>query len=640
MRLFILDKTPLQTLSEAAEGDHVAYFRPLQTLGTDGDETSAVMDLAARGISIEWLEDRLSNAESEQIDQFVDQFLRFWFFDPDNHDPTLDRELSVGEYLAPDILSQGLSYIVRYGEIFSRILGQWQGVTSLTIITDLRDGEFVERFPDFGLPHASLLASMAASRGMTLQHRTSSWSQPSFGHASRPNAWTNIIRAWLGRWRHEFRRGRAVLSKSQDAKRRIYMLFHNGLQPVAQTVAATGCIRIYGDYQNVDGIVPLRYDHMLPHLTPGLIQAALKLRRAIRLWSKPGCRHPLATFGGIDYTPWLMGVIKRVARYALWPAVIRIAQARNMLARLRPDILVINGVANIARAMIAETQYHQGRIAYMNHGIMLQASKMECFPRSNPNVVWVSEGLSHVEEFGRNNGEDDKPPFRPVIGSSKLLEILPVRGRRQDPPGRRILMLNYAAGLRHTVSRTKMFDRYMIDIMHTARRLIAGGFQVSYRPHGGNNLAYVQELLAAMGLEGQVTIDRSPDFPSALMAHDLLVANVSTTVYQSLVAGWPVVFYEPHLDPSLLAGLPACTDLPRPVARDPEELYRLILDGFVPDSLVERFPREFTTIHRERFIGVGPDEVSDRLAKLLIDMVDFDTALDRIVRDNSIIKAS
>ena len=94
------------------------------------------------------------------------------------------------------------------------------------------------------------------------------------------------------------------------------------------------------------------------------------------------------------------------------------------------------------------------------------------------------------------------------------------------------------------------------------------------------------------------------------------VNNMSSALYQPLLAGWPTIFYEPvymdsvsikglENDP-MLTGLQTAKDLERSVTNDADTLVQYIRDSLDRDSMVSTFPKKFAGELAPWFIGPDP----------------------------------
>ena len=167
--------------------------------------------------------------------------------------------------------------------------------------------------------------------------------------------------------------------------------------------------------------------------------------------------------------------------------------------------------------------------------------------------------------------------------------------------------------------RSKNFDKHIIGLMTAARVLAERGYSFLLRYHPGENRDYFQFVIREFECQDFVKIDDSGSLCEALLKVQAVVANVSSTYYQSLYAGWPTVFFEPDFDPKLFIGLPAAPETGFPVAETPDELVAKIEECCRPESSAAKFPHEFRTTLASRYIGPCADRAHIEIATYLHD---------------------
>ena len=131
-----------------------------------------------------------------------------------------------------------------------------------------------------------------------------------------------------------------------------------------------------------------------------------------------------------------------------------------------------------------------------------------------------------------------------------------------------------------------------------------------------------------MGLSEVIQFDdASSDLSAALLAHDVVISSLSSTLYQSLCAGWPTILYDPschpdtppecHFNTDLFVGLPVARDIEWPFATDPKKLARLVRETLDPLSMTSRFPHRFVGELGRRFVGRHPTNAAQEIARFI-----------------------
>ena len=141
MNIYFIERIMLHDLnrlpSSPTQGDWVIYFREAQDF--DG---SAKRNLTANGVTVCWGRDLLTHETIQDMDRFIDHYLRNWFL-KDGLDSSKVSEFSMGEYVSGRLtLLQKPSLILTLGEICRRALDAIEGQARATAVySDIRDGE-------------------------------------------------------------------------------------------------------------------------------------------------------------------------------------------------------------------------------------------------------------------------------------------------------------------------------------------------------------------------------------------------------------------------------------------------------------------------------------------------------------------
>lgn len=604
-RLFVLERTTLADMERdvpaLAKGDRVLFLRDAQNL--DGAAAEA---LSAKGVEVIRGPDLLRKADIRKIETFLDGYLKGWFLEK-GEDISRDGGLSLGQFFSGQLASiQKPPLIVVLGEICRRALeGMAPGGT---VLCDIRDGwtPFANQVPVPEIsPRCSLVKAWAEAAGQTYQdfpvvrplpdiHRTDE-------RTGSTNPYITLARAFVGGFRPTYLLARLKAALGNRDKPGVYVYFNHGLRLIAEVLTERGDLRVYGDRTDIPGIVPLRYDHLWAMPSRSLRKAAFRLRQRLEILATQK-KNLTLVFDGFDYGAFLLPGIRALLERRLPTDLIRISQGFKLMRRFGINLTVINGDTAAMYAAIGNSRESDHRVVYVDHGLNLYHQGLRNVSLNQPHVAYVTHGTDHLQAYGSDLPEQSKPR-RPLLGNPAFALMDKIRDLRADPPGRRVLMANYTPHYANHCGRFHDYDSYMRDLLTAARVLLNQGATVTYRPHHGENPPYITHMIEAMGLTGRVTVDGSGSFEEALSGHDVFVANTTSCIYQALYAGWPTVFFDLGMDMDYLIGMPAATDIFRPIAQTSEQLVEMVGAAFDPASEVSQFPARFKDELGHRFVG-------------------------------------
>jgi hypothetical protein len=625
LRLFLLERTLLRHLVGDGDGprsgDVVAFWRHAQDV--DG---GASVDLRSRGVIVEWIGGRVDDSTATRIDAFVDRFGQNWHR-VDGEDITRGDGISFGDLCTSDLFGKALiNVLVQYGVVFESVLAAYPQVSE--IVTDIVDntdwlsGEtpYPNRFE-----RRRLLSQRAETHGIPCRNFSVAEPVPSQAFHGRDPGFAPMIRSFIGGFRIKYLIGRLRLRFSRKSRPRIYVFICAGLGLVAEALGRRTDVETFTDLTGYANTTPLRFDHLLAFPSMADIRAARRLRRRVDDISRMGFDGDLARMDSIDFSPYFRSAICQLTRQSMLPTLVMAAQTRRLAALGGFDLVVINGEGfNAVQSLVGLADKFGYSTAFIDHSHTVVPFGYHPYGRNFRNVIYIAQGDDHVDSYGSKLPEEHKPR-RPVVTNPATAVMDRIRGNRKTPPERRVLLTNFSPVLVYTVARTAQWDQYLIDLFTVASELAIEGYTFTYRPHPNfNNPAYLEFMLRETGTHDSIHLDDTGDFPDSLAKHDLIVVNVSGCYYQALYAGWPTVFYEPDFKAHRFVGLPAATDIERPIASTPPQLAQLIRDGLTrPDSLTARFPELFRTKYAHRFVGRNADRASDVLSEFLVEEIIF-----------------
>ena len=619
MNLFLIERTGLGDLMKGPHapkgGDVVTCFRDAQD--PDG---LFMQQMNAAGIDVFWAEDLLTDEDCRDIDAFNDRVAENWYIH-NGEDISSDGLISIGHLFTYQLFTNiHFNLVVKFGSICRILFDRYSGVE--TLFTDIRNAQsplFAIQLNLDAFPRRSLLGDLSKQMKVQLNDLPASNPLKSLHSDLWGPKWGGIVRSFIGGFRLRFLlpRLRQRFGLAKTSQHRIYFFLSSGLALLANNLGKGEAAKIFGDRPNVENVTPYRHDHLFALPGRKLISAAWNLWRYVNSYEGKQTLSELAAFRGVNYGPIIQRQLKRYLLKDLIPNLVTSAQAQKLMKKINPDLVIMNGAGSpYIRTVYDLAKRERPEVIFMDHGLCLTPTTAYS-GRNYPHVHYVAHGQDHASLYGRTLPEGQKPKTT-ILTTPMLHQMAPIKGKRRQPPQKHVLILNYAPQATQSVARTRYCDRYYLDIFEVASRLLDNGFTFSYRGHQGDNPRYILDLIESKGLQGKVSIDRSPLFADALMQCDAVLCNVGTCFYQTLYAGWPTIFYQPGFNPDHYVGLPAAVDIEqRPIAKSPEELERLLIDAMLPDSGTSKFPERFTSEYAPRFLGDDHDIAIDVLSDFL-----------------------
>ncbi len=402
------------------------------------------------------------------------------------------------------------------------------------------------------------------------------------------------------------------MSTLQTSKR-VYVYLIHGTKHIAEALARRSGIQVFCDQIGVFGTAPLRYDHLLAKISPGLKQAASRMMsRLIELEKSPSA----FVHNSIDYSPFLLPGLRIYLEKEFRLDLLRMDQRLKLLNAFRFDMIVVTGDIAHMYATMAQARNYNCKAVYIDHGINQSRAGLRDAHLNHVDTTYIAPGTDHIEFYGPVLPAQLKPQ-RPALGNPATTEMESILGGPTRSGKPRLLLAGFTPKFANFSGCFFYYDRYTRDILTVAQRLVKKGYRVSYRPHPGDERAYVHHILKEMGLEESVDVDLVPNFAESLKNHDVFVANTTTCVYQALYAGWPTIFYEPQPDPDHLIGLPIAEDIPYAVASTPDALEAGIIDAMDDSTDIARLPELFCTDYARRFIGPNGPQMLEGIVDYL-----------------------
>jgi len=624
MNIYLLELTPLKQVAAfpvpPQAGDVVAFLRAGQD--ATGEAAKA---LEKQGITVQSLDRYFTMDEGRAIFNATEKFINTWHLSADGTDPTMYKGVSIAEVVAIEFLLQGCpGTLVRTAETCRRLIADHP--EAQTFFSDMTDGVSYQDSTPVGT---------AARYAVEQSGLPFSWLKPinplPIVNVSMPslNSPKAMVIRFIGGLRPAYIWGRAKLrlkSLMGSAETPIYTFLGRGVELLIENLSGREDLKVIATQSGFPGTGVLRHDHMLafPSLTSMRICWAM-LQRLQGLANCPPAKDGPFAFNGIDLGPLLSKVAKKKLFFFLPSSAVIIAQVLKLQKLTRFGAIITNGDGPIAVRFLTRLQHDTGVPVYFSrHSMNMQKGLTKAGATNCTFFTYIVSGEDHRSEHGPHLPKDTKLDIK-VIGSPIIADMTPLRKQRSTHHQKRLLILNYGSSPWNIPGQLHIADQYMIDTFNCARHLIDEGWSVSYRTHPGKPTRVEERLLNELGLSGKITIDNSPTFSDALLKCDVMVGCMTTALYQSLYAGWPIVFHTPLYDThdpdeyldEVHTGLTAATDIERPITRDPDTLLEAVRSSLEPDSLVSRFPTLFSTVYKKRFIGDDPANADTNIANFI-----------------------
>lgn len=619
MRLYLLDHTPLGAAMRFARpprpGDVVVFTR----FALDPEDAGADA-LRQQGVEVLWAEEMMDADARRNIARLGADFINQWYLD-DGEDISRLSDMSIGKALTRELARLTNPRLMIYNaEIIRCLLERYRDAEE--IITDIRDGRGVSTLDPRFQPFRKLAGAVAARLGRKISFAGSVDTIPSRFTIGCSPVMTKkmILRSLLGGFRPKWLAARLRWHfRSHPAADMpvLYVFASRSTRSVISELTKQGKLRMAISELGFPRTHALRYDHLLTLPALADIRTALRLRKHLRQLAEDNGPETTWSYNGFDYGPFLAVSLAAALKSLILPYLFVVAQVRKLqrISGLSAALINAEG-ASAMGILIAINETTDRKIYSLPHGVNVFRMTVPDDSYDNSHVTYLACGGDHQGEFGVHMPEAEKPPT-PVVGNPAIALMNPIRGSRSASHQKRLLVFSFGNMNYRCAERERAIDTYLIDVFSVIRELVKSGWTVSYRGHPNHPLDLEKRLAGEMGLSDAIKWDDHPTLESALLAHDVVVSNITTGYYQALYAGWPTIFYEPDylrtgdpdavLSNELFVGVPVARDIERPVTCDRETLLRLIHETLDPDSKTSTFPNRFADRYAERFIGPNPE---------------------------------
>ncbi len=627
MNIYFLCYTPLKDVDKLTvppkSGDVICYIRPAQDVsGTNAE------NLTRRGIKTIYCEQLLTDDITARADEIGDRFLKTWFIhgEKDLSDlGNLSLGTSYGYWLALTLRPRTLLRIA-FG--FRELVSSFNQAT--TVFSDAQDGRGIyESIPSVH-PLAKTLSHIAEQMDIIIEFLAPVDAIPSAMYLGLRNNFWSLIKGYLGSFRPSWLRAIFTFKKNRrnnPDKPVFYMFLGRAHELIAKRITKHQKIHFVCSQLEVPGTDAVRCDHLFALPSWNDIKIVRKLLKTIKNFPNHSTKGMRFQSDGINYDKILYSAVAELLQVQIWAFLIVVAQTRKFQKFIGASGLLINEACNEPMGNLVMLNRHSDLKIYLAPHGMNQTRYTFITPAiDNPHVTYLAFG-SDYQNFFHSGSEDSNATRQVLVGNPLTSAMNGIRHSREPQHKKRLLILEYCISDLWSSIRFGACDRYYIEIFGILRELAEEGWTISYRPHPGQHHDYEYWLAKSFGVESLINWDSPPELGDSLIAHDVVVSNRSSVLYQSLYAGWPTIFYEPdyrnsgsieglETDP-MFTSLQTAIDIDRPVTNDPKELLNMIRSSVDPNSMVSKFPERFAGELSHRFIGPDPAHSDKVIADFL-----------------------
>lgn len=627
MNIYFLCHTPLgdvERLNVAPiTGDVVCYVRRAQD--ATGESRG---NLERNGITVIDCEDILTPETTVGADELGDRFLKTWFMDGDRDYSDLGN-LSLGTSYGYVLALQFRPHSLLQTAAAFRMLITMHPHAEI-IYSDAQDGMGVFETARGGFPLMQIISHVASHLDREIRFFAPANVIPSAFSLGPRNSFRTILKIFLGRFRPSWIRARHAFRKRRRQmphKPIFYVFLGRAHDHIARHLAKIKNIHVVCNHLGISGTDSLRSDHIFALPLWRDFKIVRNLLRTVDEFSGKPPASGRFQLDGIAYDKVLYRAVAEILKMQIWAFLVVVAQSRKFQKTVGPSALLINEACNEPMGNLVMLNRHTNlKIYLIPHGMNQTRYTFLTPAIDNPHVTYLAFGSDNQNFY--HSGDEQSSTIRQVLVGNPLTSVMnDLLLTEIRPHKKRLLILDYCFSDLWTSARGFAGDRYYIEIFEILEKLIDEGWSVSIRPHPYHHHNFESWLAEYFDLENKIEWDYSPSLGDALKAHDVVVSNMSSALYQSLFAGWPTIFYEPDYqnqgsidslenDP-MFTGLQTAKDLERPVTNDPATLAGMIRDSLDPDSMVSTFPKRFSGELAPRFIGPDPANADKVIADFL-----------------------
>jgi len=506
------------------------------------------------GHNVHFMEEFLSGEDYNNLHRATDDFAGRWYM-VDGKDATLFNGVSFGD-ITQIMLSRTylISILVKYGEVVRKIIEQYRDIGCICYDLSNSSNSFFFNQDDGGkyFDKEDLIKSVADQLNIT-----SRYLRPS---RVIPPAFIGSIDSTTG--------------KTSDVKRQLFDVFRLCLlrfMQAARRFVRNGNKQIYFfNYFNIDSLSEkagmdfmfstpdkkrlstlvrsfdfnsIRYEHGEREEE---FMKGLRNRFVSSLSFDYGNRF---VYNGIDYSRFYFRAIERIVEKHIPSLLKYYRQVQRGIEEFNiGKVVLVDIMTETGRILVEACRSASCESIFIDHGIMGYRFAQRASRGYAPDLVIKPDDLDTNAE-----GYPYMIKTRSIQLGNPSTDPYPENRRRRISSIKTILIHTFSDNFYARLDRFQYQEAYFKELFLAIPKLYDMGMKILYRPHH-ENMDYHRYLFNYFNVDPAiVTIsDFSEPFRELIYQVDLLVCNVSNTFYESLAAGVPVVFLEPHFNPNCL----------------------------------------------------------------------------------------
>lgn len=326
------------------------------------------------------------------------------------------------------------------------------------------------------------------------------------------------------------------------------------------------------------------------------------------------CKHCFC-FNGIDYSLFYRKIINDILTCVIPDLIKYIGKVRKSIRDNHiKAVVLLDELDEKNRAVAAVCSLEGVKSIFVDHGIMGFHHAQRVCDRNRTDIVLCAGDF--FRDYYMNQRLSKRQCF--TLGNPSM-DPYPVERRKKITRINKVLFLSFEDNYYARLDRFPYQERYLNEIFSIFKRLTSLGILIYYKPHPGERKEYTEYIFRFFNInENDIQYIDNRSFTSLIYEMDLLVCNVSTCYYESLAAGVPAIFMEPHFIHDAL--------LPPLNSSDPEEVIRvatgeeilaIIKDNYENPDKLNHFVDQFLSKHSHKYMASLDGNAGKRIMNFL-----------------------
>jgi|GEM_PF-3905880 len=249
------------------------------------------------------------------------------------------------------------------------------------------------------------------------------------------------------------------------------------------------------------------------------------------------------SFNGLDYREIFSPAIAYIASERI-PFLLRYARQVEAAIKARSirRMVLIDVMSEMAKTVLAVCRKLGLETIFLDHGIMGHSLAQRSTSGVNPDLILKPD---HFDSLSSPYPYNLKAASL-TLGNPCTDPYHPTRRKRVSSI-KRILLTTHSSNFYGRLDTIIFQEAYFKELLTAIPRLRELGVEIHYRPHA-ENMEYHKYLFDFFGVD-MASVQMSEwdrPFSDLIYEMDLYVGSCSTTFYESLAAGVPAVFFDPH----------------------------------------------------------------------------------------------